>query len=1023
MENIGEIIQCYEALHDPTGAHVQEASEKLLIIYSNPAFFQTIINLIVSDEVQDEFIRRHGVVGIGKMVNTFYPKASNENQAAIFSSLLNLFICPKSEYVRYYIRDFVQKSMSFEIIHIAQSFVQTCAQNGTDIELEAALYLLTMMIAYQEDPSNLLGISLPMIEKGLNSNSNKVQLAAVLHGINIANIIPEDENNQILFSKYMGCSIKLLEFYALSNSLEYEKQLSDLVKGISYVVDQGTDDINLNEILHACLTLLSNPNISIQHKSQVQILSDILIINMVDEIVNDSNILQAIFQVYFQLAQSMYHESDSFDLSSHNVFSAICVELSDFQNVLELIWSIVSNLAQTPPGRFASIVALYYSLSGGKDFYSSKINDLANLFCSGLQDSSYCICEASALAISELASTQKTKIKGVCDALITTLLNRLSTDPLPEFVDCINSIVHAVPDIGNIFNNIFNAIAQLLQIPDNTMHHSLFNCLYSLVKYSPKLARHHFQSIFNLAQTVLSSNNESSEFLKGTAIGIVSNLSNSARKEFMPLVPQFLQLIMSNLASNDPQIVYESVTAYGHLLQNYSDLIKDTALAVLPKLIELASKDISEKEDEQEIFAGDDEEDQDFDSKIEPIINIVVSSIRVASCLLATYPDLILHNFASIINVIQSQLAVGDSDCALGCSQGCVFLVEGLTKIGFNQQTQPLLTDLVKLLSQIVASDVSGPDCAGSAFTAISDVIAGDEQIGIICFLPSADSILTTIKDIFEGQMLYQAGKLNYMENLHVPALRVLREVMAAMKESSIRVIQPFIPLFNGLYEHKSIDIRNLSLQFFGDLVYWASNGLNDEFKRNTFILALDAAQKWNSPFAFGIFKQLAIKAPQIIQGDLEKVLHLIKEQLESSEAKSDELMSIQDNAVSALGMIAMKIMQNNFPIQEFLASALKNMPAQLEAEENNDHIDFFFWLYQHAGNNQTLHLFAPVPIRLFSDPIEQLEEYCVSQENINKMLQVLKNFSRAPNFQQICMQACDNDEYKIQNVFDALQY
>ncbi|OHS98569.1 hypothetical protein TRFO_08861 [Tritrichomonas foetus] len=1014
------IIQCYQGLSDPTGRYVQEATNKLMEIYSNPASFQVIVNIILANELPEKLLN-YCVVGCCTIINNFYPKAADNDQASMFTSLLQLRVFPHSAYVRNYVHDFVQNTMKFEFLPIVQQFIQTCQQNSTDIEIEAALYVLTMAITYQEDPTQLLPISLPIIETGLNSSSNDTQLAAVLHGINIANLIPQDENGQALLSRFIEYAMKLLITYASSNDQGLYKSLCDLTKNLSYIADQGAEGINYQQILQTCLTLLSNQNIATPFRTQVQVLSDVIIINIVEEISEQPQILTAIFQVYFQFAQSIFIAQDSFDLSGHNVFSTICVEFSEYPDVLELIWQMAGSVSQTPQGRFAAIVALYYSLSGGSDFFAPRLTDLAQLFSAGILDSANCTCEAAALAISELAASQKTKIKLVSDQLIGVILNRLSSDPeRPELVNCLNSIVRSAQDIGNVFTNIFEALRQLLQIENDALRLSIFNCLYSLVKYSPKKARHYFKPIFDICQAVLSSNDYSSEQLKGQAISVLSNLMESSTKEFMPFVPHFVQLVVQNLQSSDPSIIYESVTAFGHLLQNYSDQIKQTISVVFPKLIEFSSRDISQQESEQEIFTGNDE-DEDFDSKVEPIINVVVSSIRVSCCALSTYPDIIHSNIESVLGVIQKQLNVGDSDCSLGCSQGCVFLVEAFTKLGFNQETQPFLTNLVKLLTQVASSDVSGPDAAGSAFTAISDVIAGDEQIGILCCLPSLDGILGAIQAVFSGSMLYQANKIKFIDTLHVPAMRVIREIIAAMKVSSIKVIQPFVAQFNGLIVHKNNEMRDLMLQFFGDLVYWASEGLDDELKGNTFILALDAAEKRSSAIAFGCFKQLAVKAPHIIQGQLNKVLPLIKAQLEATQTKTDEFMAIQDNAVSALGMIAIHIMKDAFPLNTFLLPALSCLPAQIEAEENNDHIEFFFWLLQRANNQANMPHFAAVAIRLFSDPLDQLEDYCVSPENIQKMLQVLKNFARVPNFEQLCNQVCDGDEFKIENVIEAL--
>lgn len=1022
------LTQCFDGFRDPTGQHLADAEKTLNQFYSDPAFIQVLIQY-VSTEGIDEVYKKHGVVHFGILFGKYFLKFPAELQEQIFNSYLPLLILPDSKYVRRYIRKYVQIGLKENYTQTVANFIVQQQQNLNDIGIEASLYLLTMLVNHQEDNVNsLTPISIPLIEAGLNSGSDDTKLAAVLHGILIANLIPTEEGSQLL-TRYVECGTQLLINLTTSNNQEYDTNLDDLIKGLTYLLDQEPEGINTNQILEVCFKLLSNQAIVPNFRSRIQSLSDILIMDSIDKIMEDPNQIQMILHVYFQYAQSIFDPNElSYDMSEHTVFSSISTEFSSYPEALEIMWNIIIPMTQSLEGRFASICALLYSLTEGCDFYQSKIIDLKQLFIQGLNDPAECTNEAAAKAIGELAISQKKQIKSISGDLIQTLLAKLSQSPNAEYVNSIDNIVKAADDIGNAFSYIFETLFNLLQVADSSLQFSIFNCLYSLVQHSPKQARHFFQQIVNLCIQVLSSNNQL-DLLKGRAISILSFLMESSTKLFAPLVPQFHQLIIQNLQSNDQAILYESIRAYGHLLRNYSEQqeLKESIQTVFPKLIDFASKEIKIRgENEDEVFLGEETEGVDYDSIIEPIIRVVGSSILVASYALSAYPNLIQSNMQRLFDAIQNQFNVGDPDIAFNCAQGCANLFEAIQKIGFNEQTQPIVSNIVSLLSQIAASE-SGTDAAGAAFTAISDVIASDEVLGILSCYNYLGSILGSVQAVFKGEMLYQQDKNKYIEELHTPAMRVVREIIAAMKNDCIKVVSNLIPIFNGHISDKSTDMRDLVLQFFGDLVYWASEATDDEIKRNTFILAKDAIEKRKSAIGFGCIKQLAIKSPNIIQGNLEELLVLIKNQLVINEETPTELLqSIQDNAESALAMIAMNILKENFPINDFLQIALNKMPAQLEVEENNDHISFFFWLFQRAGalsiQEQNLPFFAAVPIRLFSDPIDQLEDYCVSPENVTNMQNILKQFAHSiPNFENFVKETCGNDDFKIESVVDAL--
>lgn len=1023
-EIIDTLNKCFAALRNPEDPFFVGAQETLLSIYKDPSSFHDLLTFVNLDNV-DEYCIKQSVIAIGFLYNKYYLKLPDNEKEFVFNSMRDLLISKRS-YVRHYIKDYVSTAFSQEFLPSSVEFMNQMQENLNDITIEASLIIISMIFSYV-DINEIETISLSLIEKGLNSKSQSTRSAALSYGLYYANMIQTEEGNQLL-SQYIDCGIQLISDIVKENdesSLEY---LKELVKAFQVLLDQEPE-VDTDKIVSACLELMSNQNLHPKFIVQIQTIVDVIVINYVDTIAENTEIVQTIFQIYFNYAQTLYNPDEIyFDLTDHDIFSAICRKFSNYTDILELMWSgIITQISNTPEGLFISISALYHSLGGGVDYFQSKVSELSQLFIQGLNDNAACTNEAAAKAISILAKTQRKQIKSVSDDLIKALLNKLQTKQNPEFIESIESIADSVDDIGPIFGDIFNAMIQLLQAcDDQAVQYKIFDCILALVHYSSKRARHFFQQISEVCFQVLSSGEENTQFVP-SAIKILSFLIESSPKLFAQHVETFLQLVIQNLNSDDLQILTASIMGYGHLIDNYSEQLESSISSVLPKLQELASKDISEPlENDEEIFSG---EDDNLDTKVEPLINVVVYSIRVATHALAVYPNLAEDNLVPIIEIIQRQFSVGDTDCGKGCAEGCCNLIECVQKIGYNEETRPVISNIISILTQIAESE-SGIDAAGTAFNGIYDIISSDEEFGYSC-IEDVDRILKAVERAFKGENLYQTEENEFIEELHQPAMNVIREIIAAKKDESVKIVSQLVPIFNKFVSSESSDMRDLILQFFGDLVYWANNAVDEELKRNTFILACSAIEKRNSAIGFGVIKQLAVKEPQLISGNIEDLLGLIKAQLEIKEDQPTEaLQSIQDNAESALAMIAMKVMKDQFPVADFLHVALNRMPAQLEVEENNDHIDFFFWLYNLTANSdlqkENIQSFVAVPVRLFSDPIDKLiDDYYVSDENVKKMLKILKEFSTfidKDGFKNFVCETCDNDEFKIESVFEALE-
>jgi hypothetical protein len=759
------------------------------------------------------------------------------------------------------------------------------------------------------------------------------------------------------------------------------------------------------------LGLVATTQAPLQLRQAVQVLCDQIVIDHSDELSENEVIVRRIFEVYFQLAIQCFHEQDPFDLSEHNVFSCICVEFSEFPPVLDFLCSLVPTLLGDPAGRYAATVALLYTFKN-TDSYADKVETVAGWLVDGIRATAPCLREAAVTAIAELALYEHSVIGEVAEDLLGALMEALS-DPIPEVFKAIAALI-PITDSGQLYDQIYAGLAPFLRPQPGPILLALLNCLLELLKKAPGVARRNFGTIFGVAQAVIHVPGDEADMFHPTAIAIIATLFDAAPRAAARAVPAFLSDAVSALSAPDDAIAYEAIRAVGHLAVSFESLVAPAAPDILSRLLSLASRPLADLPSDDSAFLDD-----ETPSVSEARIVTTTTALRIACCVLAHAPHLLPTYLADVLAIAGSQLSSGVSDCARAVCGGASFLVEALSGFGLTDETRPFIGQLASVLADVVASETSLNDGAGAGFTALSDIIAAFGEPGVSAIGPALGRALDAAGAIFRGEMVYQGGKLVYDEALLPAAQRFLRELMAALGGGALPLVGPFTSTLHGLVHRKKAAMRDLALQFLGDLVFWCGE-VDGGIKENVCALALQSAGKGSS-IAFGCIAQLAEKAPEVLINELPRILELIRANLTSIQKKSEAIMTIQDNCVSALGKIAENILKDSFPFEQLLLPALAAMPAQMEVEENKAGLAFFKWLLARANGN-CVEQFAAVLVRLFSDGLDKMSELYVSEGDVAELRQVLRGLlARIQDPEGFCREECQGDDFKLENVREAL--
>jgi hypothetical protein len=314
--------------------------------------------------------------------------------------------------------------------------------------------------------------------------------------------------------------------------------------------------------------------------------------------------------------------------------------------------------------------------------------------------------EATANAIAELAIQQHQAIGEVAEDLLRLLLESLG-DPIPEMFRAISSLIPSTDNAGHLYIQIYTQVTRFFTPQNPSIFLAAVNCVLELVKKAPPVARRNFDSIFSIAQSIVTSSGDELDLFRPVAISIFSNLFFSCPKRAADSLPSFLSYITESLSSSDDSIVYESIRAIGHFVISFEAVISPSIPQILERLLALAYRPLSNglSDDTARVLS-------------------ITTAFRISCCLLAHSHTLLPTYLNQILAVASAHISFGDSDCALSVAGGASFLVEAFVRFGLTDETRPLIGQLVSVLGEVVSSETSLADGAGAGLTALSDIVA-----------------------------------------------------------------------------------------------------------------------------------------------------------------------------------------------------------------------------------------------------------------------------------------------------------
>jgi hypothetical protein len=969
-EVVGQIQHAYYALS--AGQDIDEAENFLLEFYSHPESFEILVELLFSGI--DEPICQHAVVGLGIVIKQHSPLNGDG-----FTAMLPLLVHPTSAYVRKYIREFVQLCLFGTFVPVAHKFIVSWANSGEEIQVEAALYAATMCMLVQNEPLDFLtNITLPLVNGGLQSANPDVQLSAALHLLNVLPLMAETNPN--ILDYVAGC----LQLFQRLVELRDAIRLREIRQMLCYLFDEGTLFPDPFKLLLFCLEQISNREVPLAIRCEIQILSDVIVTQCTDDIAQSSDVVAAIFCAYIQLAADFFNPGDPPELT---IFSAIGVALCEYDHVIDFfLESVLPMPEEDPRYRYAIFTALFYLFSN-PDYFADKLAQIAELIRNGLADESQCIRLSAAACLCELASRQSDTFPEIAPTLAEAVVAALSTEPDLVFFEGASAIVRSCSS-EILREQLYNAVEPYF----GASPEAGFAFVTEIARSASTVVRRHFTNIYTIMKCAGGS----------AAIYGLAHLLDASPDQFAEFAGEFAESVNEGIENQDQ----EAVRAYGGLLRHFPLALGGNAPMALVKFLELAGQNPPTPDEDH-----DSNGEEDGADAVDAAVSLIATGIRMVGMLAETYPEIVFKQIKEILGVIKRQIATADAELAQASAVACGYLLKGLGRLQ-GPGISKCLEDIVEILAEIAAAETSLAGAAGKALEIVADAIAEGHFESCAKALPS---ILESIRLLFGFEFIYLDKQ--YDPEVHDPGQRVLREIMAELKGSAAPSVAPFVPLMEECARHSKKAVMDLALQFFGDLVFWV--GADDEIVQEVLEMALDALQRRASGSAFWCIKQLTMRAPGAIEQVVGTVFDL-SERCLTCDIKSLSVLAGQDNAVTALAKIA-EIMGDTFPYDKFCVLVLSAMPAQVEVEENPDMLEWFEYLVERFEDNFSDEL-AGVLIRLFSDGIDNMDELYVKPEVVERLRGLLRRLvGILPDFERLCLRICGDDEFKHEAIQQAL--
>ena len=952
-----QILQLYQNLI--TSTNVEDSSNLLGSIYANDGAFLALLNILNSD--QNDLIKHYAILGLKVIIKGSNQSLENINQDHI-KSLFQLLLTTSSPSVASCIVNMINDMINPFVVEMIINFVQ---QAETELAINASLRLIDENMEMIGINENTMNIYQTKIQHGFQMNV-ETQIEAISCTFHLTSLCMSDLGYSSVFSQ----SIQLLL------SLSDDSLLSRLLS-----IFQVNSRNSCNQIINPSILLQSlfqviegNSKLEIKQLGFNSIIS--LIDNYPDEILQ-SEFVDHIFAITNSLVQELYVPEDPYEMSPFFIIEPIAEYFSQYTNLLDYFLSKIQTLQNFSHGIYFTSVFLNFSLDEEQsyDFYRQKIDEIIPFLCQSVSINSLCTRESLIFALSNFSIMFFDEIQEMTSIIQETVLNTIAQAPSMEMIDAFSKFIDSIGESDQLFDRAINfLVSAISQVPINFQEKILW-CIASLIKTSNERVHVLFLDIFNALKPLMEINDQPHQYVKGVSIYCVAHLLNQCPSEFHDFGESFAQFLLANLTtSNDSFVQTQCINAYSYLLQK----LKESTVSTVEQMVQIMIKICHETNTTSEMVI--------------PITTQDIS-LRVLCCAAANYPNIFQRISGELFELIRNN---SSEHSAIGIN----LLIPSLAYL---PDCNYLVPQLISIILQMIDSsiDFSYTEKCLNLFSTFIETFGSNviEQ-----------NIFDTAAKAFTFELpCFTKKKFN--DEVHSAAQLVFRQAIDTLKENAFQVLGPYIDLFVEVSQSKTKKMSNLALQILAEIIQ-ASPSTTPEIIGKTLQIAIKEAEKGDYIGFFAI-KSIASAKHEQFSDYLRSIIPQMINFLQSNKKKSESALMAKDNCVSALGSIIMNYV-SDYSIDESTFVILNEMPPAMDVSENENILKFFVWLYGRSGGNYAIY-FAPVLIRLFTDPYEMLKQNMICDETIQNLQNLLRQLVGVCGGFSFCESILNGDHEKLE--------
>lgn len=1000
-------ITLYNQLSQPNCPNANEITTNLQNFYSTPEAFGVLYEVIKSQS--NIPIQKHAAVGIRTVIKQTFSNIPNQEE--VYYHLLELCEFLNDTLARNLIIDITTTVMLPQFIPIVGEFLQKWAQNLNQVTISAFVNI--------SPTYSMLNPIDPEVEGAiLNFHSDNIEIIynQTLYILNKFNAGTEEDEDQSMYTETYMTLLQLLQRAA-------DESLSDVFNNaqrqLKYQLSMESPIVNFDATLEILKNIVANGKMIPQIRGQALDCLNFLIAYYSDAFseveFSEECVLVELYYLYFNYAMEVVQENDSYYIASQNVFDTMMNVFSKNQDFLQFLYDLSNqDEIRGDISRLCCMIpSLINSFSNGFSFYQDKLGSLCELFTELLRTNFIYLITAASEGFKELYKVFGDSISEYMEGAISRAVEILQDSDnsivFPEILKLLKYLIKSSQNADEIFGPLTELLSNLFSDPSNRI--TILSVFRKLINQSDSESGEHYDELYQFFVGILNDSSEEATPLHASAVACISALGEKNPEQFSENVVDFFSTVLGYLQSEDVDLVYESILAIGHMTQTFGEDLGDSLMTAIDMLVPIAASDLTPPQSNDD---DDDEQEEALDEQFKNLLKNVGSALRVLTLIVKEIPEKSVEMFDAIFQDIEKLMNHAGlfATCISDAAISVINLGRGLLKTDSADKFSEQATKMIGLFTPEL-SYLINPDSIGTIFDVICDLAS---DFGLESLFNFKDIVLTSV------QSALTVETEEYVEIFHENAQRILREILDQMHDEAFPIVEPYIQVFQGLLSKTDVRYHELALQFFGDLLLNCPAHVDEEFINSVFTLAMSAINLRKSTLGLNALKQIAKISPGFVNNNIEQILGVLDPYIDPSLPKTSENMSLQDNSVSCLGIIAMNVLKDSFPFDKYAQRALALMPAQYESEENRDIIPFFFFIYEKT-NNTYLKDVCAVLVRLFSDDERDILENFVTNEQLLQLAVLFKIIiPQVGNIQQFFESIIGKNRLKMKNLLTIMK-